>query len=207
MLDTLERRIGGIRAGSQGLIHHVGVTGSRLLEVSSRRSSRLRYTPSTRFVAHRLAVADAHVALVQADREARLELVDSAVEPATWRRFTGIGAARRVLKPDLYAETAVGKDMVRAWFLEVDLGTEHIPTLINKCREYEAYRQTGIEQDRHDSFPIVVWSLLHHDPAKAENRRNALAHAIASDHRLPGALFRITSPEGVLPLIQNGGTL
>jgi len=205
VLDTLDRRIGGVRAGSQGLIYHVGVAGDRLLDHHVRRNGRLRYEPSARFVAHRLAVADAHVALIDADREARVNLADSAVEPATWRTFTGIGAARRILKPDLYAETATAGDLVRAWFIEIDLGTEHVPTLLTKCLEYEAYRQTGIEQDRHGSFPIVVWSLTHPDPATAERRRRALTDAIATDRKLPNALFRIVPPEGLLSLIQDGG--
>lgn len=205
ILDTLDRRIGGTRAGSQGLIYHVGVAGDRLIERPVRRSGRLRYEPSARFLAHRLAVADVHVSLIEADRDRSIELVDSTVEPATWRSFTGLGAARRTLKPDLYAETASADDLVRAWFIEVDLGTEHTPTLLTKCREYESYRQSGIEQERHGSFPLVIWSLTHPDPAKAERRRRALADAIAADRYLPNALFRIVAPEGVLPLIENGG--
>jgi hypothetical protein len=204
VLDVLDRRIGA-RSGSQGLIYHVGVAGDRLLERPVRRGARLRYEPSVRFLTHRLAVADTHVALTVADRESSIELIDSAVEPATWRRYTGVGAARRILKPDLFAETAVGTEMVRAWFIEVDLGTEHIPTLLAKCREYEAYRQTGIEQDRHGAFPLVIWSLAHGDPAKAVRRRQAFTEAITGDLRLPSALFRVVAPEGVLPLIQNGG--
>jgi hypothetical protein len=205
VLDTLDRRIGGIRAGSHGFVYHVGVAGDRLLERPVRRSGRLRYEPSARFLAHRLAVADAHVSLIEADRDGQIEIVDNAVEPATWRSFTGLGAARRTLKPDLFAETATADDVVRAWFIEIDLGTEHIPTLLTKCREYEAYRQTGIEQDRHGAFPLVIWSLMHADPAKAERRRQALADAIAADRILPSALFRIVAPEGVLRLIRSGG--
>lgn len=206
VLDVLDRRIGGVRSGSQGLIYHVGVAGDRLLERPVRRGARLRYEPSARFLAHRLAVADAHVALMTAHREQGIELIDSAVEPATWRKYTGTGAARRILKPDLFAESADGSgEVVRAWFIEIDLGTEHIPTLLAKCREYESYRQTGIEQDRHGAFPVVIWSLAHGEPAKAERRRQVFVEAIASDPRLPAALFRVVTPEGVLPLIQNGG--
>ncbi|WP_018599352.1 replication-relaxation family protein [Mycobacterium sp. 155] len=205
VLDTLERRVGGSRAGSQGLIYHVGVAGDRLLERPVRRGARLRYEPSARFLAHRLAVADAHVGLIEADRRSQIELVASAAEPRTWRRFTGLGTARHILKPDLFAETATTDDLVRAWFIEIDLGTEHIPTLLTKCHEYEAYRQTGIEQDRHGSFPLVIWSMTHPDPAKAHRRRQALADAIAKDRRLPSALFRIVAPEQLLPLIRSGG--
>jgi len=205
VLDVLNRRIGGIRSGSQGLIYHVGVAGDRLLERPMRRGTRLRYDPSARFLAHRLAVADAHLALITADREQTVELIGSAVEPATWRTYIGLGSARRTLKPDLFAETATGDGLANAWFIEIDRGTEHIPTLLQKCREYEAYRQAGIEQDRHGSFPLVVWSMSHSDPANAVRRRQALAAAIDADHRLPTALFRIIAPEQLLPLIERGG--
>lgn len=205
LLGTLDRRIGGVHAGSHGLVYHVDVVGDRLLHGRTGRGARRPHEPTERFLRHTLAIADTHLGLVEAERERTLELVDSAVEPATWRSFTGLGAARRTLKPDLYAETATDDELVRAWFVEVDLGTESIPTLITKSREYEAYRQTGIEQDRHGSFPLVIWSLTHPDPAKAERRRQALAEAVAADRHLPSALFRIAAPEGVLPLIRSGG--
>nr|WP_040519442.1 replication-relaxation family protein [Gordonia aichiensis] len=209
VLDTLERRIGGSRAGSAGFIYHVGVAGARILAGSGRGGGRLRYEPTTRFVDHRLAIADAHIALTTASRAGRFELVDSAIETASWRRFTGIGSARCILKPDLFAETATreASGQVRAWFIEVDLGSEHIPTVLTKCREYEAYRQTGIEQDRHGAFPIVVWSMTHQVPEKAARRRQALTEAIAADRHLPGALFRIVAPQQLLPLIERGGAL
>ncbi|ADU00390.1 replication-relaxation family protein [Mycolicibacterium gilvum] len=205
VLGALTQRIGGVHGGSYGLIHYVDSAGDRILRNRSGRQSRRIYEPSARFVAHRLAVADAHVALIDANRESHIGLIDSAVEPATWRTFTGSGAARRTLKPDLFAETATADDLVRAWFIEIDLGTEHIPTLLTKCREYETYRQTGIEQERHGSFPIVIWSIAHRNPAKAERRRQSLTDAIAADRTLPSALFRIVAPEELLPLIQNGG--
>jgi Replication-relaxation len=205
VLGALSQRVGGTHGGSHGLIHYVDAVGDRILRNRSGREARQIYEPSVRFVNHRLAVADAHVSLIEANRQARIDLADSAVEPATWRTFNGLGAARRTLKPDLYAETATADELVRAWFIEIDLGTEHIPTLLTKCREYAAYRQTGIEQDRHGAFPLVIWSLTHPEPAKAERRRQALAEAIAAERTLPSALFRIVAREGVLPLIQNGG--
>lgn len=206
VLGSLTQRVGGARAGSSGLIHYVGSVGDRILHNRSGRQGKRRYEPSARFLCHRLAIADTHLALIEADRKRTIELVDSTTEPSSWRRFTGIGSAHRILKPDLFVETATeAGELVRAWFIEVDLGTESIPTLITKCREYEAYRQSGIEQDRHGAFPLVVWSITHADPAKAERRRHALTAAIAADRRLPSALFRIVAPEGVLPLIHDGG--
>lgn len=207
VLGALTQRVGGAHGGSHGLIHYVDATGDRLLRGRSGREARRTYEPSARFVNHRLAIADLHIALIAANRDGGLGLVESAVEPATWRTFVGVGAARRTLKPDLYAETATSDDLVHAWLIEVDLGTEHIPTLLAKCREYEAYRQTGIEQDRHGAFPLVVWSITHADPAKAERRRQALLEAIAADRSLTAALFRIVAPEQLLSLIRNGGAV
>ncbi|WAC94468.1 replication-relaxation family protein [Mycobacterium sp. Aquia_213] len=207
VLGALMQRVGGVHGGSQGLVHYVDGIGDRILRGRSGRDARRTYEPSARFVNHRLAIAELHVALIAADRCGELKLTDGAVEPATWRTFVGVGAARRTLKPDLYAETATEGDLVHAWFIEVDLGTEHIPTLLAKCREYETYRQTGIEQDRHGAFPLVVWSISHPEPAKAERRRQALADAIAADGNLPSALFRIVAPEHVISLIRNGGAL
>ncbi|MCX2934672.1 replication-relaxation family protein [Mycobacterium sp. CVI_P3] len=204
VLGAMAQRVGGVRAGSDGLVHYVDVAGERLLNEQIRRSRKHRHEPTARFVSHRLAVADAHIGLIGANRDNSIELIDSAVEPVAWRTFTGLGAARRTLKPDLFAETATHDGLVRAWFIEIDLSTESVPTLLTKCREYEAYRQTGVEQDRHGSFPLVVWSMTHPDLAKAERRRHALADAIDKDRNLPNALFRIVTPEGLLPLIQNG---
>ncbi|OYN77678.1 replication-relaxation family protein [Mycolicibacterium sphagni] len=205
VISALTQRIGGVRAGSDGLVHYVDSVGDRILRQRSGRGARRRYEPSARFVHHRLVVAAAHIALITANRHGGLDVVATAVEPATWRPYIGVGGTRRTLKPDLFAETATADELVYAWFVEIDLGTEHIPTLLSKCREYEAYRRAGIEQERHGSFPLVVWSMTHQDPATAKRRRQALAAAIAADRSLPSALFRIVAPDDVVPLMQTGG--
>ncbi|SHT79899.1 Uncharacterised protein [Mycobacteroides abscessus subsp. abscessus] len=203
LLGTLSQRVGGHRSGSDGLVHYVAAPGLRLLDVPSGRHGGFT-EPSARFLAHRLAITDARIALIEADRVAAVELITSAVEPAAWRKYVGIGAARRALKPDLTAETATG-DWVHAWFIEIDLGSESIPTLLTKCRQYEAYRKSGIEQEQHGSFPVVIWSMAHRDPATATRRRAALAAAIAADRSLPAALFRIVAPDELVALIEHGG--
>jgi hypothetical protein len=202
LLGTLERRVGGVRAGSAGLVHYVDDAGHQLLH--GRRRHRVQ-DPSARFVDHRLAIADAHIRLVSADRGRATTVVQCAVEPTSWRRYTGLGGARVTLKPDLYVETAAGRDLVHAWFVEIDLGTESIPTLLRKCRDYESYRRSGIEQEEHGSFPLVVWSITHDDPAKAERRRDALRQAIAADRALLAELFRIVTPQQLIGALQHRG--
>lgn len=202
LLGTLERRVGGVRAGSAGLVHYIDDAGHQLLH--GRRRQRVQ-DPSERFVSHRLAIADAHIELVDADRGGAIELVECTVEPTSWRRYTGLGGAPVTLKPDLYAETAVSGELVHAWFIEVDLGTESIPTLLRKCRDYESYRRIGTEQEQHGSFPLVVWSVTHHDSVKAERRREALRQAIATDRTLLDELFRIVAPQQLADAVQHRG--
>lgn len=204
VIVMLQHTIGGVRAGSQGKVYGVDALGQRLLRDHHGTRVRGLHEPSLRFLNHRLAIADCHATLVAAHRAQQVALTDSSVEPASWRTFTGTGGARLTLKPDLYVETATADDFVHAWFIEIDLGTESIPTLLRKSRDYEAYRRSGIEQDRHGSFPLVIWSMTHHDPAKAHRRRQALTEAIAADRNLPDVLFRIVAPEQLLPLTQQG---
>jgi hypothetical protein len=203
LLGILQRRIGGVKAGSAGLVHYIDDVGNQLLHGGR---TRRVYGPSERFVSHRLAIADVHLALIEADRQRELELVICAVEPASWRRYTGIGGARLALKADLYAETSERSDseFVHPWFIEVDLGTESIPTLVKKCRDYEAYRRTGIEQEQ-GGFPLVTWSMAHGDPRTAQRRRLDLRKAIERDRTLTTELFRIVAPDQVVPLLANGG--
>lgn len=207
LLGTLERQIGGLGAGSEGLVYYVDVVGDQLLRGRSGRRARRFHEPSRRFVRHQLAIADARLALMDAGRHQHLEVVVCDVEPASWRRYAGHGGAVLSLKADLYVETAVtpGSELVHPWFIEVDLGTETIPTLLKKCRDYESYRRTGTEQADGGGFPLVVWSVSHPDPARAERRRLGLREAIDSDRTLHGALFRIIAPDQLVPLLRAGG--
>src|SRR5919201_3556900 len=71
LLARLQRRVGGVRAGSASFVYALGPVGGRLLDGQRRRITE----PSTTFLAHTLAVAQAHVELSQAARHAQLELV------------------------------------------------------------------------------------------------------------------------------------
>ncbi|WP_338773026.1 replication-relaxation family protein [Nocardia vulneris] len=209
ILGTLERRIGGLRAGSSGLVHYVDFVGAKLLRAEKGKPVRRRFTsPSHTFLTHTLAVAEIHITLVTAQLHGKLELLRSDVEAAAWRTYHGLGGALLTLRPDLYLETAtsIGGEVISAWFYEHDLGTESIPTLIRKCREYESYRRSGIEQEHSDgAFPLVIWMLSASSEPRADERRSALAEAIKHDRQLDADLFRIIAPHQFVPLIQTGG--
>jgi len=200
VLTHLERRIGGIHAGSASYIWQVGPAGDRLLRTENGGTRRRQHEPGRLFLEHCLAVADAHLKLVEADRASIVELVGLQPEPDCWRRFSGLGGARLMLQPDLYAVTGDRADpeYVNRWFIEVDRGTESLPTLLKKCQQYESYRSTGIEQADGDTFPVVVWQL------PDENRLTRLRTAIARSSRLEHALFRLATPDSFMGVIAGG---
>ncbi|WP_433578543.1 replication-relaxation family protein [Nocardia brasiliensis] len=211
VLGVLERRIGGLHAGSGGLVHYVDAIGAKLLQIDSGEPPKRRYTtPGHTFLTHTLAVAETHIALITAQLHGKLELIRGDVEAAAWRTYHGLGGALMTLRPDLYLETAgsVGAELISSWFFERDMGSESIPTLVRKSREYATYHRTGIEQEQNDGvFPLVIWSLTAYSESRAEERRSALAEAIERDRHLDASLFRIIAPHQLIPLIQKGGDL
>jgi hypothetical protein len=134
LLTPLERRIGGVRAGSAGLVFALGPAGQRLLAVQDGGSggrARRPGTPTPRFMIHNLAVAELYVGLVQAARSGDFTLTDFRAEPACWWQ-TGDGVW---VKPDAFAVVASG-DVEDSWAIEVDQATESLPTLRRKLKVY-----------------------------------------------------------------------
>jgi Replication-relaxation len=159
-LVRLPRRIGGGQSGSDGSVWRLGLAGQRIaIEQGWLSAARTRRSvvPGSLFVAHALAVAELHVALVEADRGGRLELIERSAEPACWRERGGIGSfASRQLKPDSFVRFAVS-----GWeysvFIEVDRGTEGSRTIAGKLGAYLDYHRLGQEQERFGVFPKVQW--------------------------------------------------
>ncbi|MFD6883666.1 replication-relaxation family protein [Rhodococcus sp. NPDC060084] len=199
LLATVQRRVGGVRAGSASFVWHLDAVGDRLLrQSSSARPRRRSFEPSLHFLQHTLAVADLHLQLRQAASSGAIELLQVATEPDCHRRYPHLGGGLSTLKPDLYAVTATS-EFEDSWFFEVDLGTESLPRLLAKCAEYETYRRSGVEQQTSGVFPIVVWLI------REASRRAALTAAIANERSLPTELFRVLAP-GELPALVAGGT-
>lgn len=179
LLVRLGRRIGGVRAGSSGYVYGLGGLGQRVLASGGTR--RRPAEPSLTFLEHTLAVGEVLVGLVEAARGGQLELLDYETEPDCWRRYLAAGGARETLKPDLAVVLGVGA-YEQHWFIEVDRGTAHLPTLLRKCQQYERYYRSGQEQQARGLFPRIAWLTT---PA----REGALADLIAADAGLPDWLF------------------
>jgi hypothetical protein len=174
VLERLPRRVGGVRAGSSGLVFAPGRVGQRLLqqERTSPRRVRRAYTPGSRYLAHALGVAELYVALIEAQRWGVIdEVLAFDPEPASWRTYPGPYGARLTCKPDGFVRLGVG-DYELSWFVEVDMATEAPVTLAAKARVYIDLFRSGVEQSAHGVFPRVAW--IAPDEDRAEVIRQAL---------------------------------
>lgn len=156
VLATLERRVGGVRAGSAGHCFVLGYRGQRL--INPQRRARSAYSLGDRFVAHALDVAEIAVGLIEAQRNKALELISVEPEPDCWRYFVAATGSAEVLKPDLFTALGIGETEHR-WFIEVDRATESLARIENKCRHYLTYLRSGREQQAHGVFPKVLWTV------------------------------------------------
>jgi hypothetical protein len=197
LIFKLSRQIGGIHAGSGSYIWGIDDAGDRLLraENTTKDAKRQRtFEPSPLFLAHTLAIAETRVMLEEAAHQGELELVAVRTEPINWRTFVGRGGLAQTLKPDLHAVTALG-EFEDHWFIEIDNGTESLPTVLNKCQTYQRYFESGREQQASGIFPRVVWLMV-----DARRRSNLLA-AIESDKRLDERLFLAVGPDEFIPFV------
>lgn len=146
VLGTRERRIGGVRAGSEGLIYHLDVAGQRLCETARRGEQ-----PGERYVRHVLAVTELYVSLTERAQAGALRLDRFEAEPVSWWPD---GRGGRI-KPDGQVRVS-SLDHFDSWWLEVDLATEHLPTLKGKLAAYlDFYRRGQLGPDG-----IMPWVLV-----------------------------------------------
>jgi Replication-relaxation len=197
LLTCLERRIGGVRAGSVGFVLALGPVGQRVLAIDGPR--RRSYEPTLRFVDHTLAVSQLVVDVTVASRRGLLDVLDCQAEPRCWREFSGLGG-RRLLRPDAFLALGSGEYELR-WMVEVDRSSESLPVIVRKCRLYADYYQSGKEQAAHGGvFPRVCWI------APDELRAERLRHTIARDRKLPGRLFVVTTTAGALDVLRGAAS-
>jgi hypothetical protein len=136
VLATLVRRIGGVRAGSEGLVYYLDTAGQRLLATDG--TARRMDPPGERYLRHVLAVAGVYVDLVELGRLGGLWLDRFDAEPASWWS-DGHGGR---LKPDAYV--VVTSEAHRdSWWIEVDRATESLPTIRRKLVTYTDFYNRG----------------------------------------------------------------
>ncbi len=184
-VTALERRIGGKRSGSTGLVWALTPLGRRLLDTIGGRPPHRRYRPeeepSPAFLEHTLAVTETHLILHELERAGRsLRLEHFKTEPASWRKYLGPAGMAATLKPDAYA--VIGSDDYQDhYFLEIDRGTESLLVVQRKCLQYQAYRRSGLEQRSNGIFPAVLWVTNTRARAAAIRKRLAAESTIARE--------------------------
>nr|WP_272917526.1 replication-relaxation family protein [Nocardioides flavescens] len=182
VLRSLDRRIGGVRAGSAGFVWFLGPAGDRLLtalhdEASGRR--RNYREPSRHFVDHTLAVTELAVQAIEAGRTGAMEVLNIETEPASWQQSLSPHGTRAWLKPDLRLVTVTAEEEFH-YFIESDLASEHLPVIVRQCEAYEAFRASGRYQAAHGLFPAVLWVV------PTEARAAALRAAVRRTRAKPG---------------------
>jgi hypothetical protein len=122
------------------------------------------------FVLHTLAVSELYVRLREAERCNRPDdwrLLDYQAEPESWHH-SSLGW----LKPDAYAVLVRGR-WEEHWWLEVDRGTESLPTLRRKLLGYLDSALAG-DQGPHGVLPRVLVTV------ETDKRRQAVTDLITS---------------------------
>lgn len=142
LVETLVRRVGGVRAGSAGLVYALTAGGQRLLDLSDTASSarrRAAHTPNALFLAHMLAVSEVYVGIHEAAAaSAAWSVAGFAVEADARWAVPGV----ETLRPD--AVVALATDAVEdVWWLEVDRGTESLPRLHRMLKRYLDFAHSG----------------------------------------------------------------
>ena len=188
LIDVLtNRRIGGIRSGSSSYIWYLTEQGNRLLDLDKKYKDdapkRTRFSePADSTLSHQMAVNETYVQLTEIANEVDgFKIKEVLFEPNNWQYFEFNGK-KEILKPDLSIVVSHHGFEYR-FNIEMDLGSESVDYIINKCARYLKYLKTGIEQKRHEVFPIVLFIV------KDEKRRCKLETAIKTRFKKQSNIF------------------
>lgn len=142
LVTALDRRIGGVRAGSAGHTYTLTSAGHVFLALLNGEPTppRIRYsrTPGPLFLHHALAISGIYVDLIEHSRGGEFQVAQFLTEPHCWHP-TGNAAH---LRPDAYTvlRAATHAD---CWWLEIDQSTESPPRLRAKARAYRDHLTSG----------------------------------------------------------------
>ena len=200
LISHLEKRAGGIKSGAKGLIWHITEAGARLLYLGTdmQNARKRQLEPSPTFLRHTIAVTETFVQVVEICRDDPVtKLSRIEVEPDCWRDYQKSGKSIS-LRPDLYVKTTTGEYFDHI-FIEVDLDTESPSAIVEKCRRYLEYYQTGKEQKAYGAFPLVLW--IAPDVKRKDRMKEAITHSFPS--RFPH-IFSVIVPAELESVLRDG---
>ena len=199
LIRSLQRRIGGVRAGSGSFVWTLTSGGFQLLCLDSggKQSRKQFREPSLHFLEHTLIISEAYLQMTRICATHQMTLSHIQFEPDCWRRYSDKRGKQIVLKPDLHAVTR-GDSYEDCWFLEIDRATETPERVLDKCERYIQYLRTGAEQKQRGVFPYVVWIV------PDEKRKNSLRAHIAKAFPRGANIFITILPDELEILITSG---
>ncbi len=186
--------------GSQGYFWYLTEAGNRLLDLGTEQAGKRKraLAPSPVFLRHTIAVTETYVQIMEICRsEPELKLSRIEVEPECWRAYQK-GGKIVSLRPDLYAKTISGEYFDHS-FIEMDLDTEALQFVIDKCRRYHEYYLTEKEQQATGVFPLVLWIV----PTKERKQKMIAAIKDAFGNRRVH-IFLVITPEELHTVLLDG---
>lgn len=187
---TLERRIGGVRAGSAGHVYTLTSLGHHVAATLTGQPPPARLTrfttPSLLFLTHTLAISSIYVALVEAARSHEVTVSTFTTEPACWQP-TRHGD---YLKPDAYCVLATTTHQ-DCWWLEIDQATEKSPRIKQKCRTYlDFLTHSGVGPDH--VLPRILFTTP--DERRANTIQETIRKISPQGNDLIGVTTHTTAP-------------
>jgi hypothetical protein len=199
LVMRLQRRVGGFSGGSKAFVWAVTDSGEKAIgDLKGVQGKRRRYDlPSANHLELLLAITDARLELIEADRARAFSIIQTQMEPECWRPYLNCHGQPAHIKPDLYVVTQT-PEYEDHWMIEVDRDTEHLPVVLRKCLAVQLYHDRSIEQQRHGVFPLTVCVV----PDAA--RRPKIEAAIERTVNLSSKLFRVVEAKDLAALIASG---
>ncbi len=198
LIAAINRKVDCRSRGYVAYIYYLTEAGEHILQIHRHEPEvrKRNIEPSTATLAHTVSVAECYVLTVETCRKEDMRLTELQMEPECWRPYQ-VSYKNRVLKPDLAIVTEKQDWMSHdeswyelRWFIEIDLNTEDIQTIIGKCRRYYEYYKSDTEQRLHgDVFPLVAWIV------KTEARKRSLIRHIRETFPQYPRIFAVILPD------------
>ena len=148
-----------------------------------------KYEPTAHHLEHTLAVTQAYVFLKLLEEAGKIQLERFDFEPTCHRTYATFSGKKIFLKPDAFSQLVLG-EYEDSYFCEIDMATESLNRVVNQCKKYIAYYQTGIEQREQDGvFPLVLWIVPH------DKRKEVISKKIESELNNFQPMFQVVTLE------------
>lgn len=206
LIAAVNRKVDCRSRGCVAYIYYLTEGGEHILQIHRHEPEvrKRNIEPSVATLRHTVSVAECYVLAAEACRQNDMKLTDIQMEPECWRPYQG-SYNNRMLKPDLAIVTEKQDWMSHEeawyelrWFIEVDLNTEDIQTIIGKCRRYYEYYRSDTEQRLYgDVFPLVVWIV------KTEARKRSLIRHIRETFPQYPRIFAVILPDEFTTMLRD----